>query len=50
MSGGRPQTIAAPDDLVGDWDADITQGSPRPELLTVDEVRSDPSIADRMVA
>lgn len=50
VSGGRPDTIAAPEDVIADWASDITQGTPRPELVTVDEIRSDPAYSDRLVA
>jgi hypothetical protein len=48
--GGRPQAIAAPEDVIGDWGGDITQGTPRPELITVDEIRADPAQSQRLVA
>lgn len=48
--GGRPNAIAAPEDVIGDWGTDITQGVPRPELVTVDEVRGDPTQSKRLAA
>lgn len=50
VPGGRPEAIAAPEDVIGDWSGDIAQGAPRPELVTVDEVREDPTQSDRLVA
>jgi len=48
--GGQPADIAAPEDVVGDWLDDIAQGEARPDLLLVDDVRSDPRQAQRLVA
>lgn len=50
ISGGRPNAIAAPEDVIGDWASDITQGDPRPELVTVDEIRADATQSQRLVA
>jgi hypothetical protein len=50
VQGGRPDAIAAPEDVVGDWSADIAQGESRPELVTVDEIREDPTHCQRLVA
>jgi len=50
VQGGRPDAIAAPEDVVGDWSDDIAQGETRPELVTVDEVREDPTQSRRLVA
>ncbi len=48
--GGHPDDIAAPEDVIGDWAGDIAQGEPRPDLVMVDEIRDDPSQAQRLVA
>jgi hypothetical protein len=50
VQGGRPDTIAAPEDVVGDWIDDIAQGEIRTDLLTVDEIRDDPLQSRRLVA
>jgi hypothetical protein len=49
---GQPSAQAAPpEDLVnGDAGDDIVQGFQRPPILAADEIRSDPSIARRLVA
>ncbi|MFZ0169310.1 MAG: hypothetical protein WAL64_07790 [Candidatus Dormiibacterota bacterium] len=49
MPEGLLPPIAAPKHLVGSWDDDITQGAPDAQFLTVDEVRSDPGAALRLV-
>ena len=48
--GGRPTDVAAPEDLLGDLVDDIARGEMRPDLVLVDEVRSDPDQAQRLVA
>ena len=51
VQGGRPEEVAAPPDVVGgERGDDITQGTPEPVLVTVDEVRSDPEVITRLVA
>ena len=49
--GHRPPAPAPPENLVmGDVEDDIVLGSQRPRILAVDEIRSDPSIAEGLVA
>jgi len=49
--GHRPPAPAPPENLVmGDVEDDIVLGFQRPRIVAVDEIRSDPSIAEGLVA
>lgn len=49
--GNRPAAPAPPENLVvGDFEEDIVQGFQRPLFLAVDEIRSDPSVVEGLVA
>ena len=51
VPGGRPDAVAPPPDVIGgDRVDDITQGTPEPVLVTVDEIRGDPEVITRLVA
>lgn len=51
VQGLRPEEMAPPRDVVnGDLEFDIVRGASGPDLITVDEIRSDPSAIDRLVA
>lgn len=50
VQGVRPEDMAPPADVVaGDVEFDIVRGAPGLDFVTVDEVRADPSLSDRLV-
>lgn len=51
LQGPPVAQVAAPEDvLLGDLSSDITQGEPRAELVTIEEIRDDPVAIQRLVA
>lgn len=51
MQGSRPADVVVPEDVViGDPGFDIAQGNPRPEFVTIEEIRSGGGAIARLVA
>jgi hypothetical protein len=50
VQGVRPEDMAPPEDVVaGDVEFDIVRGAPGLDFVTVDEIRADPSLGERLV-